>query len=187
LEKVFGEETMLMMWADPFPPDNLKKYQAHHDDFRQARLLAEQAEEHLDHALALKGDPYSLASLKLGAQMLDYAGMKYLYAVEAADAWQQMGAHPSRSQVESTLHDFCNGCDVHFPAGDLMDAVTELREDYRVAWLAEYTPYRLGVSLGKFDREYLYWYGFTRWLLKLESGFRPGDPLPPLESYQPGI
>ena len=183
LEKVFGEETMLMMWADPFSPDNLKQSQAHHDDFRQARLLAEQAEEHLDHALALKGDPYSLASLKLGAEMLDYTGMKYLYAIEAADAWQQMGARPSRSQVESTLHDLCNGCDDHFPAGDLMDAVTELREDHRVAWLAEFTPYRLGVSLGKFEGEFLYWYGFSRWLRKLESGFRDGDTLPPLQSY----
>ncbi len=183
LEKVFGEETMIAMWEDPFSPDELKLSRAHHDEFHQTRLLAEQAQVHLDHAMALKGDPYSLASLGLGAQMLDYAGMKFLYAAEAADSWQQIGARPSRSQVESTLHDLCNGCLDHFPAGDLMDAVTELREDYRVAWLAEYTPYRLGASLGKFDREYLYWYGFSRWLRKLESGFRDGDALLPLQSY----
>ncbi len=141
------------------------------------------AVERIDHALALKGDPYSLSSLYLGAEMLDYAGMRYIDALEMAEAWQHMGARPSRRQVDSELHEFCNGCLVHYAAGDLMDAATELREDYRAAWLAEYTPYRLGASLGKFDREYLYWYGFSRWLRRLESGFRDGDTLPPLESY----
>ena len=123
----------------------------------------------------LRATPYSLSSLDLGAEMLDY--------LEMAEAWQHMGARPSRRQVDSELHEFCNGCLVHYAAGDLMDAATELREDYRAAWLAEYTPYRLGASLGKFDREYLYWYGFSRWLRRLESGFRDGDTLPPLESY----
>jgi hypothetical protein len=135
--------------------------------------------------LALKGDPYSLSGLVLGAQLLDYAGMRYLYALETAESWQKMGTRPSRRQLDSVLHELCNGCLVHFPAGDLMDAVTELREDYRTAWLAEYAPYRLGASLGKFDREYLYWYGFSRWLRKLEIGFRDGDTLPQLESHHP--
>ncbi len=183
MEKVFGQETMVMMWADPFSPDNLEHYRGHHDDLRQVRLLAEQAQERIDHALALKGDPYSLSSLYLGAEMLDYAGMRYIDALEMAEAWQHMGARPSRRQVDSELHEFCNGCLVHYAAGDLMDAATELREDYRAAWLAEYTPYRLGASLGKFDREYLYWYGFSRWLRRLESRFRDGDTLPQLESY----
>jgi hexosaminidase len=183
MEKLFGEETMVMMWADPFSPDILEHYRGHHDDLRQVRLLAEQAQERIDHALALKGDPYSLASLHLGAEMLDYAGMRYIDALEMAEAWQHMGARPGRHQLESALHEFCNGCLVHYAAGDLMDAVTELREDYRTAWLAEYSPYRLGASLGKFDREYLYWYGFSRWLRRLETGFHDGDTLPQLESY----
>jgi len=184
LQNVFGEETMVLLWEDPFSPGHLKRYQAHREEFRKVRLLAEQGQEHIERALALKGDPYSLASLDLGAQLLDYAGMKFLYAVEIAAFWQQMGAHPSKRRLDSTMRDICDGCLVHFPAGDLMDAVTELREDYRPAWLAEYTPYRLGSSLGRFDREYLYWYGFSRWLRKLETGFRDGDTLPPLESYR---
>ncbi len=184
LEKIFGEETMIRLWEDPFSPEHLKLYRANRDELRQVRLLAEQGQEHVERALALKGDPHSLKSLDLGAQLLDYAGMKFLYAVETADSWEQMGAHPSRRELDSMLKDLCNGCLVHFPAGDLMDTVTELREDFRAAWLAEYTPYRLGSSLGRFDREYLYWYGFSRWLRDLESGFREGDPLPPLESYR---
>jgi hypothetical protein len=115
--------------------------------------------------------------------MLDYAGMKFIYAVEMADRWQQLGTHPGKHQVVSTLDDLC--CLGHFPAGDLMDGITELREDYRPAWLAEYAPFRLGTSLGKFDREFLYWNGFTRWMDELREGFRDGDPFPPLESYHP--
>src|SRR5207249_9215810 len=38
MEKVFGQETMVMMWADPFSPDNLEHYRGHHDDLRQVRL-----------------------------------------------------------------------------------------------------------------------------------------------------
>ena len=183
LEKVFGEETMVRMWDDPLSPDSLQHYRAHREDLHQVRLLAEQAQEHLGRALALQGDPNSLSSLALGARLLDYAGMKFIYAVEMARRWEQLGAHPSRSQVVSTLNDLC--CLDHFPAGDLMDGITELRADYRPAWLAEYAPYRLGTSLGKFDREFLYWYGFARWVDKLRNGFRDGDTLPPLESYHP--
>jgi hexosaminidase len=183
LEKVFGEETMVRMWDDPISRDNLKQYRVHREDLHQVRLLAEQAQEHLSRAFALNGDPNSLRSLDLGARLLDYAGMKFIYAVEMAERWQQMGAHPNRNQVVSTLNDLC--CLDHFPAGDLMDGITELREDYRPAWLAEYAPYRLGTSLGKFDREFLYWYGFARWVDKLRDRFRDGDTLPPLESYRP--
>src|SRR5437016_11670002 len=101
MEKVFGQETMVMMWADPFSPDNLEHYRGHHDDLRHVRLLAEQAQERIDHALALKGDPYSLSSLDLGAEMLDYAGMRYIDALEMAEAWHHMERRLGSRQVSS--------------------------------------------------------------------------------------
>jgi hypothetical protein len=183
LEKVFGQQTLVRMWDDPLSPERIKLYRAHREDLHQARLLAEQGQEHLARALALEGDPDILKSLEVGARMLDYAGMKFIYALEMADRWQRLGTHPTKQQVVSTLNDLC--CLDHFPAGDLMDGITELREDYRPAWLAEYAPFRLGTSLGKFDREFLYWYGFTRWMDTLREGFKDGDAFPPLESYRP--
>lgn len=182
LEKVFGEETMVRMWDDPLSPEGLNQYRTHREDLRQVRLLAEQAQEHLGRALAIEDGPNNLRSLDLGARLLDYAGMKFIYAVEMQDRWRQLGSHPRRNQVVSTLNDLC--CLDHFPAGDLMDGITDLREDYRPAWLAEYAPYRLGTSLGKFDREFLYWYGFTRWVDKLRDRFRDGDTFPQIESYR---
>jgi len=183
LEKVFGQETLVRIWDDPLSRDSLERCRPHREDLHQARLLAESGEEHLTRALALHGDPDTLRSLDVGARMLDYAGMKFIYALEMADRWQQLGTRPSKQQVTSTLNDLC--CLGHFPAGDLMDGITELREDYRPAWLAEYAPFRLGTSLGKFDREFLYWNGFTRRMDKLREGFHDGDAFPPLDSYHP--
>ena len=40
---------------------------------------------------------------------------------------------------------------------DLMDAITGLRSTYRREWLAEYTPYRMGTALGRWDDEYQSW------------------------------
>lgn len=65
---------------------------------------------------------------------------------------------------------------------DLMDAITQLREFYRGVWLAEYTPYRIGTTLGRFDAEYEFW-------RRLQSRFRNAGRdavakghLPPLET-----
>jgi uncharacterized protein YutD len=40
---------------------------------------------------------------------------------------------------------------------DMMDYTTELKEEYRNAWLAENMSYRMGTILGRFDTEYLIW------------------------------
>jgi hypothetical protein len=38
-----------------------------------------------------------------------------------------------------------------------MDPITEIRDVYRTLWLAEYSPYRLGSVMGRFDTEFEYW------------------------------
>jgi hypothetical protein len=185
LQSAFGEWTMPMFWADPLTPANLQLALAHREDFRQVRLLAEDAQERLQRALVLKGDPGSLSSLLLGARMLDYVGMKYIYAAEMADFWRQMGAHPSRSDLEFYFDNEISS-EVHSRTADLMDAVMELREPYRAAWLEEYTSYRLGTALGRWDAEYEYWRKLRQRLQNLLATFRDADNLPPLESFSSG-
>jgi len=46
--------------------------------------------------MALNNDTYSLPSLQLIARMLDYATMKYIYAIEMAEFWKTLGQKPSR-------------------------------------------------------------------------------------------
>jgi len=65
-----------------------------------------------------------------------------------------------------------------------MDLITELKDLYKHEWEAEYTPYRLGSALGRFDAEYEYWRRFQARLWELRRGFRPGTPLPPLDSLR---
>jgi hypothetical protein len=40
---------------------------------------------------------------------------------------------------------------------DMMDYCTEIKEEYRKAWLSENMPYRMGTITGRFDSEYLLW------------------------------
>jgi len=64
-----------------------------------------------------------------------------------------------------------------------MDAITELREPYRNAWLAEYTPYRLETALKRWDAEYQHWRALQG---RFENfRFAEGGALPPLDSFRP--
>jgi hypothetical protein len=186
LQSVLGYDTMRMFWADCLSGASLERSKAHRDDLRQVRLLAEDAQEHLRRALDLKGDPETLTSLLLGSQMLDYAGMKFLYASQLADFWRQMGTHPTRQQVEFyVLTEMCE--EDHSLIADLLDTIAGLRDPYRAAWLEEYTPYRLRAALEKWDAEYQYWYRLQRRLRDFADNFQEGDALPPFISFNPGI
>ncbi len=182
LQRVLGQQTMVALWGDPFRPASLKLLAEHREDLRQARLRAEEAQEHLYRALSVGGDPTTLSSLLLGTRLLDYAGMKNLYAIEIADLWRQLGARPNKQQLWRYLDSEIYTED-HGRIADLMDAITELREVYRSAWLSEYTPYRLASALGRWDAEYEYWRKLQARLQAFSNSFRDGDALPPLESF----
>jgi len=181
LEKGIGEESFYELWESPFDQVRLRRSAEHREDLRAARLLAEDAETSLYAALKAGGQPVTLNSLLFGARMLNYASFRYLNALEIAERWQQIAAdfHP-----DNFWHEFDSEViyESHSRLVDLMDAITQLREFYRGVWLAEYTPYRLGTTLGRFDAEYEFW-------RRLQSRFRNAGHdavakghLPPLES-----
>jgi hypothetical protein len=66
-----------------------------------------------------------------------------------------------------------------------MDMLTTAREMYRSAWRDEYTDYRLGVELRRWDLEYEYWARFQTRLEDLFRTFKEGDTLPTLEELWP--
>ncbi len=86
------EETSPSYWDDPLTTAHLRRAASEREQFRQTRLLAEEAEEHLLRALQLGGDGAALSDFVLQARMLDYAGMKNIYAAELADFWHRLGA-----------------------------------------------------------------------------------------------
>jgi hypothetical protein len=180
-----SEQTSPSLWEDPLTTAHLARAAAQREHFRQARLLAEDAQEHLWHALRLGGDAAALSDLLMDARLLDYVGMKNLYAAELAGFWQELGAHPDNRKLrfyvgeESSSHD-------HSRIQDMMDSSGDLQQAYRAAWLESYTPYRLGMVMGKWNMEFQYWLKLERRFHDFAARFRQGDTLPPLESFSPG-
>ncbi len=181
--RALGSEDMFRLWDDPFAPAVLARARAHREDLRSARLLAEEACEHIAAALAVRADSYSVPSLLIGARLIDYAGMKYLYAVEIADIFDKLGSNPARADVSFWIGTQASARN-HGRMGDLMDQIGELKEQYRQAWSAQYTPYRLATAMGRFDAEYEYWRRLQSRLWELRRTFKDRDALPPLESLR---
>jgi hexosaminidase len=186
LQKAFGSETMVALWQDPFNPQVLKKGTANQSELRQARLMAEDAEERLDHALNVGGNRTTLESLLFGSRLLDFAGQKFQTAPELEDLWRRLG--PTRPGNEAWRNEW--GSMViyqdHSRLVDLMDAITELRAQYRSTWLEEYTPYRLASATGRWSAEYEYWRRMQSRLLTFSESARKGVRLPPLRLLQSG-
>jgi hypothetical protein len=176
---------MHRMWDDPFEPETLKKATDHRADLRQCRLLAEEAQEHFYHALKSKGDPASINSLLIGARMLDFAGLKFLSAVELADRWKELG--PTVIQ-QTWWNNFGSEWvyQSHSRPVDLMDQITELQKLYQAAWREEYTSYRLESTLGRWAAEYEYWRKAQANLRAFARNLKDGAPLPPLANVIEG-
>jgi len=156
VEAAVGGQTMYRFWDDPLEPDRLERSEAHAEDLRNARLQAEDAQERLLRALAIQSDAFAVPELLLGARLLDYLGMKNIYASEIAGYFRKLGPNPTDTQAGLYL-DTETSSQNHSRIADLLDETSELREAYRKAWLEEYRPYRLGTVLGRWDAEFEYW------------------------------
>jgi hexosaminidase len=183
LSEALGSETMLRMWDDPLTTSHLKRYREQREKLHQSRILAEEAQTHFIGALVHDDATGTLASLLLGARMLGYACMRDLYAIEIEDWHKRLGARPSSADANFHL-----GTQVaarnHSRLTDLMDESTTLREAYREAWLKEYTPWRLGSALGRWDAEYEYWRRLQARIWEALDEFKEGGEFPSLESLR---
>ena len=177
LQNAIGRETMNELWQNPFRMASLQKLKGKHGVLRQSRLHAEVALERLYAIRASTPTAAHLDSFIAGAQMIDLAGMKFLYAGEIADAWQTLPPQPTRAQLLSVLGQGISN-EAHSRLLDLMDGFTETKESYRTAWGQQYTPYRLGTALGHWDAEYDFWRRAQANFEDLRMNFRTGDPLP---------
>lgn len=183
LQAAVGQETQHAVWENPFEPRVLAQIRGHRNDLRECRLHAEEAEGALNRALADEGSnsDEELRTALVGARLLDYTGMKYLYALEMEDTWATLPPRPTRQQLRDTLSQgFAS--QVHSRAEDLMGAISEMESAYRHAWLAQYTPHRMREALGRWDAEYQFWRRTQARVQDLEAGFHDHDVLPPLGS-----
>jgi hypothetical protein len=70
----------------------------------------------------------------------------------------------------------------HSKTVDMLDAIVETKEMFSKAWLAEYTSFRLGIPMAKFDMEYQYWVKIQKRLDDLRWDYKDNEALPPLQS-----
>jgi len=180
LQKAIGDETFVALWKNPFSKSSLQSLPARTEDLRQSRLHAEDALEHLYAIKAAAPDTPHLGSFIAGAQIIDLAGMKFLYAAEISAGWKTLPARPTRAQLMDVLEQGISN-QTHSRAMDMLDGITETKEIYKAAWQQQYAPYRLGTALGRWDAEYQFWRHAQDNFEDLRIGFKTGDPLPTLQ------
>lgn len=177
IKAALGSESMFRIWDEALAPSFLARARSHVEDLRNARLKAEEAEELLAGAATRYPE---LASVMIGARLLDYAGMKFIYAAEIAEGYEKLKTSADRTDLSFWLR---NASRNHSRAADLMDEIGELREIYRERWDAEYTPYRRATALARFDAELEYWRKFQARVWEFGRTFRQGGNWPALESF----
>ena len=181
LQQAIEHGTMDELWSDPFDPFILKRSEEHKDDLRKSRILAEEAQEHLYRAAEFLKNSDQLNELLFAGRLLDYAGMKFLYAAEIAEQWQALGRQPGPERLnDEFLSDVAS--EMHGKLADLMDGITGLQPQYREAWLTQYTPYRLGTALGRWNAEYEFWLKLQTRLQLFSESYHKGSPLPAFQS-----
>jgi hypothetical protein len=179
LQAAVSQQTMSAMWMDPFTPRIMERVKKHREDLHQCRLHAEKAEEDIYRAQS-GGMVEGLSTLLVGARMLDYSGMRYLYALEIADSWATLPPHPTKGQLADVLSQGISS-QVHSRTADLMDAIAQLQEHYKRAWLTQYTDYRLYTALGRWNAEYECWRRLQAQFKNLLFEFHDHDGVPSLE------
>jgi hexosaminidase len=181
LQKIWGKDTIQAIWSDPFSPQLLSKLRENRATLRQTRIAAEEAEEQLLSVPDFANEAATLQALLLGAQMLDYAGMKGLYAIELDELWQaEVKAH-GQDEESWQLLDMAFG-DMHGRTHDLLDSLSVLAPSYKENWLAEYAPYRMTTALARWDLEIAYWLRTEQRYAQFRKTYQKGMDLPPLHS-----
>lgn len=180
IKKLLGEQSMFGLWEDPFFPAWYNKLAAHRDDLHQTRMHAEEAEALLLHAKRLAVDPETVNSLLLGSELLDYAGEKFQTPLDLSAIWDKFDSkRPDADRWWNEWESQVTHYD-HSYVIDLMDRIADLKPDYKAEWLQEYSPYRMGSALGRWDAEYQYWRGVHEKLRHFNESTKAGDRLPKL-------
>ena len=178
IRKVVGQSDFAI-WEDPFSPKSLKMYESNKENLHNGRLAAEEAQIYLMDALKLKIDTASLFAMLTGAKRLDFIAQKYLYAGDISDMLKKYSRKRDSKEFRMMMGEVT--AYYHSKIVDMFDAIVENKEMFRRAWLNEYTSFRLGVPMAKFDMELQYWFKIQKRLDSLRN-YKDDEALPSLES-----
>ncbi|MFT3702097.1 MAG: family 20 glycosylhydrolase [Agriterribacter sp.] len=167
-------QTQTHMWINPFLSYNLKHTNEFVAEYEKGRLAAELGQEALIDALkAQTKDSTFIKTMLVNCRQLSYTAMRFLWAKKIVDRWNYSLEH--KGQENSWYGDITET--PHGLIMDMLDYSTEIKEEYRQAWLSENIPYRLGTIMGRFDDEYRLWRELSQKVLDYryhrEEGTKP--------------
>jgi hexosaminidase len=175
LEKCLRRHTQTEMWTNPFSEYSLQHTKDHIDDYKKARLAAESAQESLISAFQHgTDDTVFIKTLLVNSRLLHYTATRFLWAKTITDRWNQAVQLPGNKYMIS-YNDIKES--PHGLIADVLDYCTEIKEEYRQAWLSENMPYRLGTITGRFDEEYLLWRGIAAKLVEYHYNGKKNQPV----------
>jgi hypothetical protein len=182
-QSILQNTTQHGFWGDPLEATRLARLEAKQSELRQARLLAETAQERLLRARSLAPADPTLNSLLLASRIFDYLGMKSLYAVEWAGYFRQLKENPDPKLVTLFIGIQMNAQN-HGMLADLIDTSSGLGELYREAWLQESRPYRLTSALARWDAETEYWRATWHRVNNLLRNRNKDEPFPSIDAIR---
>jgi hexosaminidase len=157
LAKCLGRHSLTEMWEDPFSSYHLKNTGLHLSDYKNARIAAETAQEKLIEALhSGSEDTAFIRTMLVNCRQLDFTASRFIWAKTIVDRWNWIYDLKSKGEKDYVMYYDINYT-THGLIADMMDYCTELKEEYRKAWLSENMSYRMGTITGRFDSEYLMW------------------------------
>jgi hexosaminidase len=181
LQGATRRETIRAFFDDPFAKERLEKSSRESNTLRETRLAADEALANIIKVQRTGVDPDTFKSLEACVRMIDFAALKHIYAREIADFWDQLGPNPDPKNALNLIHNEVS-YKYHTRTSDMMDALSVIKDRFREAWLAEFTPFRLNIALAKFDVELQTWWKLQRRLTSAVENLVPGLGLPSLDA-----
>ena len=178
IRKAVGQ-TDYALWADPFSVKSLQMYERNKENLHKGRLAAEEAQIYLRDALKSGVDTTSLFAMLVGAKQLDFLALKYLYAGDIAEMHKKYKTKRDSKEFRMIMGEVT--AYYHSKTVDMFDAIVETKEMFRKAWLNEYTSFRLGIPMAKFDMELQYWFKIQKRLDTLTWNYKDNEEFPSLQ------
>ena len=179
IRKAVGQ-TDNALWEDPFTEKSLKMYENNKENLHNGRLAAEEAQILLRQLLKSGVDTVSLGAMLTGAKQLDFLAQKYLYAGDIADMLKRYSKKRDAKEFRMLMGEVT--AYYHSKIVDMFDAIVETKEMFRNSWMNEYTSFRLGIPMAKFDMELQYWFKVQKKLDSLKWNYKDDEELPNLQS-----
>jgi hypothetical protein len=176
LTEVFSQATQNELWVNPFREYFLKNVRDNIEYLKKSRLAAEEALEALIHLEGTYPDDPMVQSMNVICRMMEYASMRALFAEYIHTRWTSP-AEKGKYNGFLLYYDLAGHC--HSKATDLIDYLSELKADYEKAYLNEYTRFKLGSAMARFEHEIQFWQKIQ--IMGMESTrieVKPEDPLP---------